>query len=224
MKNYSVALVDDDQLITDLLSEYFTNLAEHISIVFKANSGSEAIQNINNNLVPEILLLDLKMKEMDGLEVIKILRENHPEIKIVVMSSHYQSSFLGFMLKTGVAGFLPKDIAPRDLIKILDCVHYKGYYLHEDQVNMIRSQISNKVPVLELENENSLSDREVAVLKLLCQQKTAKEIGEQLFVTQKTVEAHKNSLFAKTGVKNLAGLVIFAIQKGYVDVNELTLI
>jgi DNA-binding CsgD family transcriptional regulator len=88
---------------------------------------------------------------------------------------------------------------------------------------MISEQISGKSPRPDM-NENSLSEREVEILKLICQQKTAKEIGDQLFITQRTVEGHKNNLFVKTGAKNIAGLVIYALQHRIIQIEELPLI
>ncbi len=223
MKNITIGVVDDDKIITELLLEYFTHFAPSFSVLFTANSGEECLQKIDEGSVPEILLLDLKMKGMNGLETMQALRVAHPAIKIVVMSSHYQDSFIGFMMKTGISAYLPKDIAPKKVIEIIQNVHQNNIFFSQDQIEVLRSQISSKVPELSIDNENALTEREIDVLKLLCQQKTAKEIGETLFVSSKTVEAHKNSLFAKIGVKNIVGLVIYAIQKEYVDIQELSL-
>ncbi len=89
---------------------------------------------------------------------------------------------------------------------------------------MIRDQISSKAVQPVIETENSLTDREIEIIRLLCQQKTAKEIGDQLFITQRTVEGHKSNIFIKTGVKNIAGLVIYAIQRGLIRVEDLPVI
>ena len=152
------------------------------------------------------------------------MKAKYPSVSVIVVSSHYQRSFMGFMLKMGVAAFLPKGISPIDLVEIIRTVHSQGYYFQPDQVNALRDQISSKSPKPSLEQEDSLSDRETEVLRLICQQKTAKEIADALFTTQRTIEGHKSSLFAKTGTKNIAGLVIFAIQHGVIRVEELPLI
>ena len=123
-----------------------------------------------------------------------------------------------------MAAFLPKEISPDRLPAIIETVYAQGCYFMPEQVGILREQISSRAPVPVTESENSLSARETEVLRLLCQQKTAKEIGEILFITQRTAEGHKNNLFVKTGVKNIAGLVIYAIQRGIIDIRELPVI
>lgn len=223
MEKITIGVVDDDKIITELLLEYFTHFAPSFSVLFTANSGEECLFQLNEGKVPKILLLDLKMKGINGLETMQQLKQTHPTIKVVVMSSHYQNSFIGFMMKKGASAYLPKDIAPKKVIEVINNVHQNSIYFSKEQIDTLRNQISSKAPELSLSNANALTDREIEILKLLCLQKTAKEIGEKLFVAPKTVEAHKNSLFAKTGVKNIVGLVIYAIQNEYVDIHELAL-
>ena len=187
-----------------------------------SNGGKEflaLLEKLEN--LPDVLLLDMKMQGMDGIEVSQYLKTHYPSIKIIVISSHYQLSFLGFMLKTGVAAFLPKGVSPNELVQIIKVVHEKGFYFMEDQMEIIREHLSIKSPKQVLEQGNELSNREVDVLRLLCKQKTAKEIGELLFITQRTVEGHKNNLFVKTGAKNIAGLVIYSIQHNIIRIEDL---
>ncbi|MHA3789404.1 LuxR C-terminal-related transcriptional regulator, partial [Flavobacterium hauense] len=168
--------------------------------------------------------LDLKMSGMDGVEVTQQLKDNYPGVKVIVISSHYQKLFMGFMLKTGVSAFLPKGISPVELVDIIRIVHRQGYYFKDDQLSVLRDQIPAKVPKPVLQEDELLSEREIEVLKLICQQKTAKEIGDLLYITQRTTEGHKNNLFAKTGARNIAGLVIYAIQQSIIRVDELPVI
>lgn len=220
-----VAIVDDDALITKLLEGFLQN-CEDMEVLFTANNGQQLLEKLQQkNKIPDILLLDLKMEGMDGIGITEYLKLNHPEIKVIIISSHYKKSFMGFMVKTGVSAFLPKGIMPNELIEIIRTVNKQGFYFKEDQMEMLRNQIAVKAPKpLVNDEENTLSDREIDVLRLICQQKTAKEIGEQLFITQRTAEGHKNNLFVKTGAKNIAGLVIYAIQHGIIKAEELPLI
>lgn len=221
MGNITIAITDDDALIVSLLQGYLHTI-DGLEVVLTANSGEELLNGLANVATqPDVILLDLKMSGMDGIEVTHRLKDNYPDIKIIVISSHYQKLFMGFMLKTGVAAFLPKGISPVELVDIIRLVHRQGYYFKDDQIAVLRDQIPVKVPKPMLQDDELLSEREVDVLKLICQQKTAKEIGEILFITQRTAEGHKNNLFAKTGAKNIAGLVIYAIQQGIIKVDEL---
>lgn len=225
MENISVAITDDDALIVNLLEGYLQS-CEGIDVVLTAGSGEELIAGLSSSdsILPQIVLLDLKMTGMDGIEVTQYLKDKYPDINIIVISSHYQRMFMGFMLKTGVSAFLPKGISPVELVNIIHVVHKQGYYFKEDQLAIIREQIPAKAPKPQLQDEGMLSDREIDVLRLICQQKTAKEIGDLLFITQRTAEGHKNNLFAKTGAKNIAGLVIYAIQQSIINIDELPII
>ncbi len=223
MDKITLGITDDDALIVSLLQSFLQN-SEDIQVLFTANSGQELLTKLEKETAPQILLLDLKMEGMDGIAVTEHLKANYPEIKVIVVSSHYQKSFMGFMVKTGVSAFLPKGISPVELIEVIRAVHKQGYHFKEDQLEVLRGQIAVKTPKPILNDDAALSEREIDVLRLICRQKTAKEIGDILFITQRTAEGHKNNLFVKTGAKNIAGLVIYAIQQGIMKVEELPLI
>jgi len=224
MNNITIAITDDDALIVSLLQGYLQSI-EDLTVQLTANSGEELLASLASaDTLPDIILLDLKMTGMDGIEVTQSLKETYPDIKVIVISSHYQKLFMGFMLKTGVSAFLPKGISPVELVDIIRTVYKQGYFFKEDQMAVLREQIPAKAPKPVLQDEELLSEREKDVLKLICQQKTAKEIGDVLFITQRTAEGHKNNLFVKTGAKNIAGLVIYAIQQGVMSVEELPII
>ncbi|WP_294820508.1 response regulator transcription factor [uncultured Flavobacterium sp.] len=221
MENIKIAITDDDALIVSLLQGYLHS-CDGLEVLFTANSGPVLLSQLADAAVlPDVLVLDLKMEGMDGIEVAGHLKAGYPDIRVIVVSSHYQRSFMGFMLKTGISAFLPKGISPIDLVEVIRTVHRQGYYFKEDQLDAVRQQISPKSPKPALEEDDTLSDREIEVLRLICHQKTAKEIADELFLTSRTVDGHKSNLFAKTGAKNIAGLVIYAIQHGFIKVEEL---
>ncbi len=221
MNKISIGIVDDDSLVVNLL-QAFLNTQELVDVIFTALNGEECLDKLRvEERIPEILLLDLKMKELNGIELTTILKEEFPSIKIIVVSSHYKRSFTGFMMKTGAAAFIPKGISPTELIEIIREVHEKGYFLLDDQLESIREQLSSKAPRPVLSPEDALSEREKEVLSLICQQKTAKEIGQVLHITQRTVEGHKTNLFMKTGAKNIAGLVIYAVRNEIIKIEDL---
>lgn len=223
MEKIRIALLDDDYLIVSLLKSFF-NAREDVEVIFDATEAHLLYQYLeqNHNTI-QVLLLDLKMKEINGLDVFKIINVQYPDIKVVIVSSHYQTSTIGFMIKEGVSGFIPKGVSPFELVEVVKQVYQKGFYFTAEQIDMLRGQIAPKVPKLVLSKEDSLTDREIEIIRLLCQHKTAKEIGEILFIAQRTVEGHKNNLFLKIGVKNVTGLVVYALQKQIVKLEELPL-
>lgn len=223
MSNISLAIVDDEVLIVSLLSDFFKEQSG-IELCFTATSGEECLEAIERELIPDILILDLKMKGKSGVDILEAIKVSYPSIKTIVMSSHYKKSFTGFMLKTGVSAFIPKGVSPTEFLAIVKEVHEKGFFFEPEQLEVLREQVSSRVPKPTLSEKNFLSDREIEILKLICNQKTAKEIGDELFITQRTVEGHKNNLFIKTETKNVAGLVIYAIQNNLVNTDEICLI
>lgn len=224
MHNISIALVDDDALIVELLADFLGN-QDDIHVEFKANSGEQFLEFLaKTDTPPQLVVMDLKMGGINGAEVTSILKTDYPDISTIIMSSHYKTSFMGFMLKTGVAAFLPKGVAPRQLLSIIKEVAEKGFFFLPEQLEVLREQVSPKSPKPILDVKNSISERELEVLELICKQFTAKEIAEKLFISPRTAEGHRNTLFVKTGARNIAGLVIYAIQNNLVKMEDIPLI
>ena len=221
MNSILVAITEDDRLIAELLQEYLDN-SEGYQVLFTASDGNSLISQLSDcEALPDIVLLDLKMEGMDGIATTKHLKIHFPTVKIIVISSHYKRNFLKFMFKTGASAFVPKGISPVLLKNIIQTVHAKDFYFMDDQLEHMKHQISPKVSKSLLIEANELSERETEVLQLISMQKTAKEIGELLFITGRTVEGHKNNLFIKTGAKNIAGLVVYAIQHDFISIDQL---
>jgi DNA-binding NarL/FixJ family response regulator len=217
-----LAIVDDEELVVKLLEQFLSTI-EHYRVVITAFDGSEFIEKLNTaEELPDIALIDLRMKTMNGIETVTELKKNHPDIKVITISSHYKTSFMGYMMKVGVNAFIPKGVAPQYVVEVIESVHSRGYFFTEEQIDIMRNQISSNVPQPDL-NESSLTTREIEILELICHQFTAQEIAEKLNITKKTVETHRSNLFLKTGVKNLAGLVIYAIQNNLVDLKDFNL-
>lgn len=222
----NIAIVDDDLLVVQLLTQFLEQSTDPLfNIALTANGGNELIDKINTSSTPiDVLLLDLRMKEGDGLFVLEELRKQSTNTKVIVLSSYYKTAYIGQMMQLNAHAFLPKEIDKGELIEIIQELHLKGYYLNGEQVNNLRTQITPKTPKIHMDPRDTLTSRELEVLELIAQQKTTKEIAAELFVSPKTVEAHKSNLFSKTGVKNMAGLIIYAIQQHLIDPNNFMLL
>lgn len=215
-----LSLVDDEALACQLLGRFLSSFG-HLNVISISNDGSEFIDFINaSEILPDIVLLDLKMKHVNGFETIEFIRNNFPDIKIISLTSHYKESNLGYMIKTGVAAFLPKEISPDKLIEVIDDVYKKGFYFSTEQVNILRMQLSNRIQAPIISTIENISERELEVLKLMCKQMNNTEIAKKLFISSRTVEGHRNSLFLKTGVKNMAGLIIYAAKNKLINLEE----
>ncbi|MDH6250304.1 DNA-binding NarL/FixJ family response regulator [Chryseobacterium sp. H1D6B] len=216
-----IGIVDDDLLFVQLLKNYIDS-SENCSVVLTSTSGHLFLNEINTQPL-DILILDLRMADGDGLEVMAALSKTAEAAKIIVLSSFYRRSFMGQMLKMGAHAFLSKEIELEELLNVINAVHHTGHYFSNEQVNVMRNQLSNKLPEFHAYSKDNLTEREVDILKLVCQQLSTKEIADTLFISPKTVETHKTNLIIKTCVKNMAGLVIYAVQNNIVDADEIIL-
>jgi len=161
------------------------------------------------------------MKGLDGVDTTLRLKDKWPDVKVISISSYYKKSFMGYMMRTGVSAFLPKELSPVKLVSVIHEVQNRGYYFLPDQIDIMREQFSNTIPRPEFNKANSiLSDREEEVLRLICKQLTAQEIADKLSVSKRTVDGHRNNIFIKTGVKNLAGLVLYAVKNGIIRLDK----
>lgn len=217
-----LGIVDDETLIVTLLAAFF-NSNDGTRVVYQADSSEALIEYLktDHKELPQIILLDINMKGMSGIDALPIIKELRPEIHVVVISSHYKKNFMGFMLKTGVAAFLPKGISPLTLKDVVIEIARNGFYFLPEQLAMVRDQISSRAPQIVLEKQEQISEREHEVLQLICKQHTAKEIAEKLFIAQSTVESHKKRLLEKTNTKNTVGLVLYAVQHGIIDLDSI---
>ncbi|HRG18163.1 MAG TPA: response regulator transcription factor [Flavobacterium lutivivi] len=216
MQKIKIILVDDEVLFRKGIY-FLLQREENIEIIFEASNGDELIDYLKkNDAHPDIILMDLKMPLINGVEATKIIRNDYPVIKIIALTSYNTDSFISNMIKIGASSYLLKNATPTEMISTINQVFEKGFFYNETIFEIInRQNISNFKPKSQF-TEISLTTREREVLELICQQMSAVEIAEKLFISTRTVEGHRNNLLLKTEAKNIAGLVVFAIQNNIV--------
>jgi len=222
MKNViSIVIVDDEALILSLLNDFLEAEAD-FDVLQTFRSGEAFLDYMEGGGdKPDIVIMDLRMKGLDGVDTTLRLKDKWPDVKVISISSYYKKSFMGYMMRTGVSAFLPKELSPVKLVSVIHEVQNRGYYFLPDQIDIMREQFSNTIPRPEFNKANSiLSDREEEVLRLICKQLTAQEIADKLSVSKRTVDGHRNNIFIKTGVKNLAGLVLYAVKNGIIRLDK----
>jgi DNA-binding NarL/FixJ family response regulator len=207
-----IGLVDDEVLFRKGIS-FLLQKEKNIEVLFEASNGEELISHLNNNEAkPDIIIMDLKMPVLNGIEATKIIRKFFPEIKILALTSYDTKAFVINMIQVGAVAYLIKNTTPKDLINTINEVACKGFYYNENILKAIKDTIlTTKNSKINLET-SFLSPREIEILQLICNQKTTAEIAEKLFLSPRTVEGHRNNLLLKTESRNIAGLVVYAIQ------------
>ena len=216
-----VALADDEALFRRgmrlILEDY-----PDIKVAFEAENGESLLHQIrNSDELPEVLLLDLKMPGMSGIEAAEIIRKEFPSIMIVVISSHVSKAFIINMIEVGAAAYLGKNAHPDEVVETIRMVREKGFYYNAMVLEVIRDNLMGKNLVKPQRSfEVDLTNREKEVLQLICEEYTTQEIADKLFISNRTVEGHRNNLLSKLGCRNTAGLVVYVLQSELVQVGR----
>lgn len=212
-----IGLVDDHILIRDMLANSIRSF-DNFEVSLLAENGKDFINKLNPTNIPEILILDLNMPEMNGHETIHWLLKNHPEIKILVLSM-YDAESLIHLIKSGVRGFIKKEAKPAELKQALQSLVTTGTYCSSTVTSRLFGLMKD------LSTKNSywgtiiLNECEIAFLKQVATELTYKEIAQQMKVSPRTVDNYRDSLFLKLNVKSRVGLVVYAIKSGIVTLN-----
>lgn len=218
MKIIKIALVDDEKLFRKgmqmILEDY-----KDVAVALEASNGLELMEGMKDLAgTLDLILLDLQMPEMDGIETTKRLKEKYPESKIVILTTHYSKAFILNMIELGASAYLAKDAEPENVIETIREVASKGFYYDSHVMEVIRENMVAGYPNKSVAfGPVKLTNRELEILQLICQEKTTNEMADQLFLSPRTIEGHRNNLLEKTGVKNTAGLVIYAVKNKIVD-------
>lgn len=209
-----IALIDDEQLILEGVKMLLSN-EKNISVCLTSNNGPDFIEKLESLSVddfPHIALVDVQMQPMNGFELVEVLKEKYPDLRIIILSSHYKTSILGYMVKLGVSAFLPKNSDRKTFIEAITMVYKNGVFFTAEDHQMLFTYMNSSTKKKSLfEMEDELSEREKDVVKLICQEYTNNEIGEKLFISPRTVESHRQRILEKIGAKNTVGIVIYAV-------------
>jgi DNA-binding NarL/FixJ family response regulator len=199
-----IAIVDDHTLFRNGVAALMSEFAE-LKVVFEAENGEQMQQMLNKHPLPEVILMDINMPVMDGYAATKWIKEKYPQIRVLALSMFEDDNAVIKMIKSGASGYVLKESKPRELLEAIKTIHTKGVYINE--------MVSGKLIRSVADNEDShLSKKELEFLKLCCSELTYKEIADQMFVSPRTVDNYRESLFQKLNIKSRTGLVLYAIQ------------
>ncbi|MDC8003609.1 response regulator transcription factor [Aureisphaera galaxeae] len=220
MENIRIAIADDEALFRKGM-KLILNGYPGMQVDIEAENGVDLLHKLKlAAMLPDILLLDLKMPEMNGIEVAKVIRTEYPSVKIIVLSTHFSRAFIINMIELSAVAYLPKNSQPQEVAETIEQVHSKGFHYNNEVMAIIRQNIiSKQKPKAHFSFD--LTPREVEILQLICEQYTAPEIAEKLFISPRTVDGHRNNLLSKLNCKNVAGLVVFALQNEIVKISKI---
>lgn len=216
MSTIKIAIADDYKIYRDGL-KVGLSADENLEVITEADNGEDLLKQLET-FSPDVIIMDLKMPIMDGMEATKAVRKKYPAIKVLVVTMYEDDKFIIHMMENGANGYLLKNAEPDEIRKSIYAVHENGYYFNDLVNKALLKKLVLKNNLKPSFNQNvELTEREQEVLKLICEEKTAAEIGKQIFLSPRSVEGIRQRLIEKVGVRNSAGLVMFAVKSGLVD-------
>ncbi|HLT48851.1 response regulator [Aequorivita nionensis] len=214
-----VLIVDDHQLMIEGLKPLLED-EEDIGQVSGANSMEEALQFLDSNQI-EVILMDVNMPDISGIEATKQIKAQYPNIKIIALTMHEDIAIITKMIKAGASGYILKRTNMVEVVEAIKIVRNNGRYISKNIQNILMDNMMS--PTEELFNEEApkpvLSEREREVLDLLAKEFKNDEIAEKLFISERTVEAHRRNIFIKTKTKSVIGLMKYAIKNDLIKIN-----
>jgi len=208
----NVAIADDQKLFRKGMAA-LVNSFDEMQLIFEAGDGKELLDLCESEEIkPHIILLDLSMPVLNGLEALKILKVKHPDIKVIILTIHELENFILTTIQEGANGYLAKNAEPEEVELAIREVFKNDFYFTPSMLVIMHKGLTKKIQPVSLISDAQLTAREKEVLKLICKQYSSQEIGEMLNLSNRTVEGHRNNLLIKTKSRNTAGLVLYALQ------------
>jgi DNA-binding NarL/FixJ family response regulator len=214
-KPVRIALVDDHALLRNGLASLVTSF-EGYEVLFQADNGKDFIAQLSNYPAPDLVLLDITMPEMNGFETADWIKQNLPNVKVLVLSVMDNDSIIISMLKKGARGYILKDSKPAVFRQALDNIRDTGFYINELISNKMLSYVTQEGSQASKETSiiSQLSEKEIAFLQMACTEMTYKEIAESMSLSPRTIDGYRDELLKKLNVQSRIGLVTFAIKNG----------
>ncbi len=216
MADIKVAIADDHKIFRKgviLSLRHYSNL----KFVLEAENGEELLSHIAE-AGPDVVLMDLRMPVMDGIEATKQISRLYPNISVIILTMHEDERFVNHLMENGAHGYLLKSTDPSEIKKAITDVVTKGFYLNNfvNRILLKKAHIKSK-SLPPLNNELDISEKEKTVIRYICMELTSLQIGEKMHISSRTVESIKERMMERFGLKNTAGLVFFAVKNDLID-------
>ncbi|MBK6540216.1 MAG: response regulator transcription factor [Flavobacteriales bacterium] len=208
-----LALADDQVMFRRGLVMLLRDMPD-AQVVFECSNGEELLTGLKGNAI-DIVLLDLEMPVLNGMDTMKRLRAEHPDVKVIVLSMHGEEKFIVHLMELGANGYVLKTAEPDEIENAVRSVSTSGYHFSEMVSRVMLHGLVKKEKIKPTFSDvEPLTERELDVLRLICQELTTTEIAGKLFLSPRTVEGYRNNILQKIGARNTAGIVVYAMSKG----------
>lgn len=211
-----ILIADDHKMFRDGLKAILEQ-EQDIEVVAEAGSTME-IYDILGKIQPNVILLDISLGDGSGIEVTKVLSQKYPDLRVLVVSMHAESTYVLKMLEIGAAGYILKDAGKNEMLNAVRAVAAGDSYFSQQVSSIMVAYLQRKsVPPSRQKQDVLLTRREIEVLKLIAAENSNQEIADKLFISTRTVDTHRRNLLEKLRLKNTAGLVKYAMQHGFME-------
>jgi len=217
MEKIKIVLVDDHQMFRDGVKSVLSD-EENIELIGEVGNGNDLYELLKIDS-PDLIITDISMPDISGIEITKYVTENYPEIKILILSMHSNVEFITKSLGAGANGYLPKDTSMNELLEAINTIYKGENYFNKDISDTILKSIINKSKSAKENSKNeSLTKREMEIVSLVVEGLANKEIADKLFISVRTVDSHKNNIMQKLNLKSSVELVKYAIKNKLVNI------
>ncbi len=211
-----IIISDDHQMVIDGLKSILDN-SEGVKVIATANNGRELLRLLKI-LDTDVVLMDIDMPVMNGIETMQAIKNSNKSCKVIILTMHEERALVKKMTDSGAKGYLFKNSDKEELLLAIKRVHEGGVYFSSAlTLNLLGAEKMEKGSTSEGNVAYMLTDREIEILKLIASGLSNKEIGDQLFISHRTVDTHRTNLMKKLEINNIAGLIRFAIKNGYIQ-------
>jgi DNA-binding NarL/FixJ family response regulator len=207
-----VLIVDDHKIMREGLSKLLRNKA-NIDVIGEAENGREALSMVKA-FSPDVVLMDVALPELNGVEATKIIKAESPQINVIALSSHGGREFVTGMLGAGATGYLLKDCAFDELVEAIQSVNNKHTYLSREVADILVKEFMDSYQFARQEKADELTSREKEILQQVSEGRSTKQIAENLYVSIKTVESHRQKIMQKLNLFSVPDLTKYAIKNG----------
>jgi two-component system nitrate/nitrite response regulator NarL len=220
MKTTKILIVDDHEVVRDGLKNILTSL-ENIAVAGEAGNGEDAVK-MYSSLKPDLVIMDISMPGMNGIEATRVIKEKDPDAKILILTMHDNQEYLNQIIRSGAKGFILKNTDKEELLDAVKTVASGDNFFSKDISKLI---IDNYIRTAKETEKNDgykevpLTKREIEILKLIASGYSNQEIANILYISYNTVDTHRKNIMHKLSIKNTAGLVRYAIEKGLISLN-----
>lgn len=212
-----IGIAEDQEIYRNGLVGLLNNV-DNFEVVIQAESGQQILDEMKE-VMPDVVLLDFRMPGLNGVDTASRISKLYPDVKIMMLSMYDAQEFVIRAIENGANGYLTKDDDPNEIITAVECVHSTGYYLNERTSKMLISQMvkSGTVkPVFE-DDRVEFTKIELDVIRLICEEKSALEISDDLFKSKRTIDGHRANIMRKIGARNVTGIVMYAVKNNIVQ-------